>query len=231
MEKGRVPRPDPPVTLLARGHGVVFEIRGASGPARAADPAGPVSGTAEPAVSADAAGAAGTDAAGTAPEYGTAEAAADPGTALRLIARSDVAKATKKGYCVVLEDNFPFNSELLGLQIDKTLVSSKKGVCPRIDFEGLERPILVRSARPGDTIQLKEGKKRVRKLFQEWKIRSEDAWRVPILEDRGGVKAVLGSFAAGADRFAADIPSPNPKHSKTQLVFSKCGVNRSEFSE
>lgn len=150
---------------------------------------------------------------------------------LRLAARRDVAKASKKGYCVILEDNFPFNSELLGLQIEKTLVSSDRGKGPRIDFEGLVRPVVVRSSRPGDTIQLKEGKKRVRKLFQEWKIGKDDTWRIPVLEDGGGIKAVLGSFVDAADRFAVDIPSANPKQPKSQLVFSKFGVRRSEFSE
>lgn len=183
MEAGIIPR-DLKSATLARGHGIIIEIR--------PDPAGDI---------------------------------------LLLTARGDVAKGPEKGYCVVLEDNFPFKSELLGLQIEKTLVSSSKGDGPRIDYEGLANPIVLRSAVQGDTIQLKEGKKRVRKLFQEWKIRNEEAWRIPVLEDRRGVKAVFGSFFTAVDRFAADFPSPNPKNANTQLVFIKFGVEDSEFSE
>jgi tRNA(Ile)-lysidine synthetase-like protein len=54
-------------------------------------------------------------------------------------------------------------------------------------------PVLVRSRRMGDEILLEGGMTSVKDLLAGWKVPIEDRGRVPLLADRKGVLAVLGS--------------------------------------
>ena len=72
----------------------------------------------------------------------------------------------------------------------------------RIDSETVTRPLVVRSCKAGDRIVLKEGTKAVTSLLASWKIVSHERWRVPVLEDREGIVAVLASAYGGRDRVA-----------------------------
>jgi len=64
-------------------------------------------------------------------------------------------------------------------------------------------PLVVRSRRPGDSIALKEGTKRLDTLFSEWAL-PEDARRAaPVVEDRDGIVVVFAESLGGKDRFRA----------------------------
>jgi tRNA(Ile)-lysidine synthetase-like protein len=62
-------------------------------------------------------------------------------------------------------------------------------------------PLVVRSRRPGDSIVLPGGTKRLDALFSEWALPEEARARVPLVEDRDGIVAVLGSRLGGEDRY------------------------------
>jgi tRNA(Ile)-lysidine synthase len=63
-------------------------------------------------------------------------------------------------------------------------------------------PIVVRSRRPGDTIALPSGMKSVDELLSEWRVPLVSRGRLPLVQDRRGLVAVLGSgFPGGKNRF------------------------------
>jgi tRNA(Ile)-lysidine synthase len=62
--------------------------------------------------------------------------------------------------------------------------------------------LVVRSFEDHDTIELKEGTKKVSSLLASWHIDFSDRWRIPLLVDDDGVLAVLGTCFLGKDRVA-----------------------------
>ena len=72
---------------------------------------------------------------------------------------------------------------------------------PGIRADAFCFPLVVRSRRPGDSISLPGGTKRLDALFSEWALPEEDRARVPVIEDRGGIVAVLGSSVGKKDRY------------------------------
>jgi tRNA(Ile)-lysidine synthase len=63
-------------------------------------------------------------------------------------------------------------------------------------------PLVVRSRRPGDSLALPGGgSRRVDELFSEWGLSAALRGSVPIVEDRDGIAAVLGSAAGAKDRY------------------------------
>ncbi len=68
-------------------------------------------------------------------------------------------------------------------------------------------PLVVRSRRPGDSIALEQGNKRLDALFSEWALPERARRAVPVVEDRDGIVAVLGAGSGGKDRYRARAPS------------------------
>jgi tRNA(Ile)-lysidine synthetase-like protein len=62
-------------------------------------------------------------------------------------------------------------------------------------------PLVVRSRRPGDSILVNGGGKRLDDLFSEWGLKAEFRGSVPVIEDRDGIVAVLGSFFGAKNRY------------------------------
>ena len=68
--------------------------------------------------------------------------------------------------------------------------------------ENLKNPVIVRSRMPGDSIHLVEGLKPIKKLFGDWGVLQEDRWKIPVVEDRSGIIAVLGKPFGFSNRIA-----------------------------
>jgi tRNA(Ile)-lysidine synthase len=62
-------------------------------------------------------------------------------------------------------------------------------------------PLVVRSRRAGDAIELKKGTKRLDELFSEWGLTEGARRRAPVVADRAGIVAVLGAELGGRDRY------------------------------
>lgn len=63
-------------------------------------------------------------------------------------------------------------------------------------------PLVVRSPRPGDTVQVGGLTKTLKRLLPECGVPSFQRPNVPIVEDRYGILAVVGSVTGGRERFA-----------------------------
>jgi len=87
-----------------------------------------------------------------------------------------------------------------------------------IDREKLKAPVLVRSKRPGDSIILSGGMKSLKKLYNDWGILRSERWKIPVIEDRTGIIAVLGKSFSYSNRIA--INYKESKVSTEKLVIS-----------
>jgi tRNA(Ile)-lysidine synthetase-like protein len=85
-------------------------------------------------------------------------------------------------------------------------------------------PLLVRSAVPGDSIQTQSGTKQLKELFSSWHVPKEDRWKIPVLEDRCGIQAVLGKYSGYPDRVSA-------KHRIQQAACSELETEDSSAAE
>jgi len=67
----------------------------------------------------------------------------------------------------------------------------------------VEAPLVLRSRRKGDEILLEGGVTPLKELFAGWKVSEADRERMPLLADKKGVLAVLGSALGYHDRARA----------------------------
>lgn len=106
-----------------------------------------------------------------------------------------------RGYFVMIDR--PQSLRIGGLEVRAAWSdadrASERGQGIRAD--AFRFPLVVRSRRPGDGIALPGGTKRLDALFSEWALQEEARRRVPVIEDRDGIVAVLGSSLGGEDRY------------------------------
>ena len=75
-----------------------------------------------------------------------------------------------------------------------------------IDTDRLVPPVVLRTAREGDRVQLKEGAKKLSELGKDMRIPHSI-----VLEDRRGIEAVFARFAGGRDRLSEAMLSESRK--------------------
>lgn len=113
---------------------------------------------------------------------------------------ADIVTRGKKSYLIEANRNGRFEVRSAGITMEirrRLRGAAPDPAHPRFDAMVLERaivpPIVLRSRRAGDRVRLEQGTKTLKALFGEWKVPLGDRWKVPILADRNGVLAVLGS--------------------------------------
>jgi tRNA(Ile)-lysidine synthase len=120
----------------------------------------------------------------------------------RIIWVNHVVHSRKNSYLKVV------NSSALVLVIGYELLVRSIGSEPAgrdeaiLQSSQIQYPLVVRSFLPGDEIRLAEGRKKVVKLFSDWKIFADMRWKVPVAADRSGLVAVMGRAFGGSDRVA-----------------------------
>ena len=83
----------------------------------------------------------------------------------------------------------------------------------RLDPAAFGSDAVVRFAREGDRIRLKDGSKPVKRLLQDMGIPSFLRNRIPVIADSDGICAVLGRYCGGKDRICVKFRTsiaPNP---------------------
>lgn len=98
-------------------------------------------------------------------------------------------------------------------------LDASKVLC--MDSEKFQGPCVVRFARVGDQIRLKDGTKMVMRLLQDMKIPSCLRKRVPVLVDGDGVCAVFGCFYGQNDRICVKFRTSLAPNRFTQYIVSK----------
>ena len=99
------------------------------------------------------------------------------------------------------------------LRIGKDADGLGDGQSVRLDPEAFGPDAVVRFAREGDRIHLKDGSKPVKRLLQDMGIPSFLRNRVPVIADSDGICAVFGRLYGGKDRICVKFRTslaPNP---------------------
>ena len=99
-----------------------------------------------------------------------------------------------------------------------------------INRDKLKYPVIVRSKMSGDRISLTEGIKPLKKIFNDWGAAPDERWKIPVIEDKSGIIAILGKPFGYSNRIAHNYK--NCTKIDENLVFSAYYMeNRSEQSE
>ena len=148
------------------------------------------------------------------------------GAGVKFLVDGDCVRIILRGTDVTNEGGFSFLFEEPGIRRIDT-----GGVC-RIYFSReangpvsgtFHFPILVRSRRPGDRIDIRGGAKALDELAAELGIRRELRASVPILEDREGVFAVLGTAVGGRNRYRYCPTEPDLSSLRLCVEFKMIG--------
>jgi tRNA(Ile)-lysidine synthase len=104
------------------------------------------------------------------------------------------------GYFVVIDDPGPgaFSAAIGHLRVS---AAWRQDGGPGIRKGAFSFPLIVRSRRPGDALPIRGGRKLLDVLFSEWGVARDDRDRIPVLEDRQGILAVLAARWGGRDRY------------------------------
>ncbi|MBN2735973.1 MAG: tRNA lysidine(34) synthetase TilS [Spirochaetales bacterium] len=100
--------------------------------------------------------------------------------------------------------------------------SETKSFCC-LDLEA-HNQVILRSRKIGDKIELKNGRKSLKKLYNEWKIPETERWLIPILENSKGISAVLGKSFGYDDIFSLHYNERVNKQARYILKIFKDGV-------
>lgn len=133
----------------------------------------------------------------------------------RLFLEQSIVVNRKKGYFIPISPGIavPLSDCRLELRQPETVSTNSENLICAFDAEKVAFPIVVRSRRPGDGIDLGFGTKKLKKLFNELKIDEPERDAVPVIEDAAGILAVLGVLAGKKNfvRFGAAASSPDTR--------------------
>jgi len=95
----------------------------------------------------------------------------------------------------------------------------------QLDAANIAAPLILRTRRSGDSIKVGTGSKSVKKLLSEWRIPPNVRDQIPVLEDRGGLCAVVGRPFGYQDLVATRVrPHRNEPDESTQADKSLVGT-------
>ncbi len=141
----------------------------------------------------------------------------------RLFCARDVVLTAKKGYVfVVLKDMCVPIGAAGSLQITATAKGRRPDTSRGevlIDRAAVHEPLLIRSRRQGDRILTRYGARKIKNICSEWGLDEEQKAVVPILEDRDGVLAVIGTPFGRSAVLAARAEIPNAPTSPSAEAF------------
>lgn len=111
-----------------------------------------------------------------------------------LLLKKDIVGGGKKGYFIAIEPQRRYAVPSAGWRIEFT--AGAAAACPSSDAP------VIRSGFPADRLSGGRMSVAVSKLLSAQRLPPTERWRVPIVADRTGVRAVLAGLLGGQDRFA-----------------------------
>ena len=120
----------------------------------------------------------------------------------------DIARGYKKGYFILVSEARRAEIREAGVSVSVTsgLDARGEGRGEIVLLAGkVQPPIVLRSKRKGDSIRLAGGETSVKELLIGMRVPAAERERIPILADRSGVLAVLGSALGYGTRARAGI--------------------------
>ncbi|MBN1524193.1 MAG: tRNA lysidine(34) synthetase TilS [Spirochaetales bacterium] len=115
-----------------------------------------------------------------------------------LFLESCVVSPVKKDYVISVEIGKPFRFQnLSGTFSCSEPLQKESENAVFIQENEMVPPVIVRSWHDGDRIYLGYGRKKIKKIFQDWKLNSEQRHLIPIVEDEKGILAIVGRLFGG----------------------------------
>ena len=117
---------------------------------------------------------------------------------------TDVVHTVKNGYLYQVTE--PFLELPTGYRVVCSAIEADEPVRVdeiRLKVEEDSSRLLIRSAQPGDRIRLVNGTKSINDLFNDWKVPAVERWKIPVIENRQGIQAVMGAHLGYRDRVTA----------------------------
>jgi tRNA(Ile)-lysidine synthetase-like protein len=122
-----------------------------------------------------------------------------------LTARRRIVRPEEKGYLVVAIPEREYRlGDLLHFRVCRREAPVGDDSAVWVPADTVRPPFCVRSRRIGDTLSAREGRKSVKKLFNDWNVPANLRTIIPLCEDRDGVFAVWGRPFGFPNRLAAD---------------------------
>lgn len=134
----------------------------------------------------------------------------------KIIWKRVVVVSSKKSYLRVVTDGDQEIYSGMNLRVEQKNELSEDMIW--ISIEKVNNTVIARSRISGDHIQLVEGLKPIKKLFNEWGVMPEERWKIPVIEDKNGIIAVLGRPFGFSNRIAMTYKNCNSDTKK--LVIS-----------
>lgn len=137
----------------------------------------------------------------------------------------DVVLPAKKSYLIRVHGlNLYHITRTLSMEVTSRRCAGTIGNAVCAALEQGRQPVVVRSRRPGDSILMESGTKKLKKLFADWGVKHRHRDLIPIVEDRSGIVAVAGSPFGYPDRVrrGAEI-SDDERRQVMVFVFENSG--------
>lgn len=133
----------------------------------------------------------------------------------------EVVHGEKKSYFIRIDrqGRYQFGTDFY-FQVEEKIVSfyTENGIV--IPRKEIHFPLIAKSRKPGDTL-IGEGKQReIKKLYSQWQVPLSLRWKIPVLEDRNGVIAVVGKPFGFNNRVADRWKRCHINKKETMLLFS-----------
>jgi tRNA(Ile)-lysidine synthase len=133
----------------------------------------------------------------------------------------EVVHGEKKSYFIRIDGQgrYQFGTDFY-FQVEEKIVSfyTENGIV--IPRKEIRFPLIAKSRKPGDVL-IGEGQRReIKKLFSQWQVPSSLRWKIPVLEDRNGVIAVVGKPFGFNNRVADRWKRCHINEKEKMLLFS-----------
>ena len=124
----------------------------------------------------------------------------------RLFLQRDVVSIKKKRYFITVEIGKYYQiDDKRAFALKKVPASTDNIGIPWLREEAIQEPLILRSRREGDCINLKSGKKQVKNILNEMGVPRDLRWKIPIIEDTKGIAGLLGETFGYKNLFRKDV--------------------------
>ncbi len=136
----------------------------------------------------------------------------------RIFWKRDIVVSRKKSYLRVVTSGEYEIPSIGRVELFPGKPVSKRDTWLNTDL--ISGPLILRSKKPGDYIDLAEGRKTVKKLFCEWKIPVHERWMIPLIADRTGILLILGEPFGFKNRVTARHKKSGNEVTGKKLMFN-----------
>jgi tRNA(Ile)-lysidine synthase len=133
----------------------------------------------------------------------------------------EVVHREKKSYFIRIdgEGRYHFGADFY-FQVEEKIVSFYTENSISIPKKEIRFPLIAKSRKPGDILSGERQQREIKKLFSQWQVPSSLRWKIPVLEDRSGIIAVVGKPFGFKNRVADSWKRCHINRKEKMLVFN-----------